>query len=49
MAVGNDTIFGEIAQSVTEPQVKTTFEKGVNSISWVLIRFMLIMVPVVLL
>lgn len=48
VAVGNDTIFGEMAQSVTEPQVKTTFEKGVNSISWVLIRFMLIMVPVVL-
>jgi Mg2+-importing ATPase len=26
----------------------TSFEKGVNSVSWVLIRFMLIMVPVVL-
>ena len=28
--------------------VVTSFEKGVNSVSWVLIRFMLVMVPVVL-
>lgn len=47
VAVGNDTIFGSIAEELdTEPE-PTSFEKGVNSVSWVLIRFMLIMVPIV--
>jgi Mg2+-importing ATPase len=47
-ATGDDTIFGEMAKSVNVKPVKTTFEKGVNSVSWVLIRFMLVMVPIVL-
>jgi Mg2+-importing ATPase len=45
---GNGTLFGEMARSVNEKPAKTAFEKGVNSVSWVLIRFMLVMVPVVL-
>lgn len=48
VSVGDQTLFGNIAQSLNEPPVKTSFEKGVNSVSWVLIRFMLIMVPFVL-
>lgn len=48
VAVGNDTIIGSMAKKLDEKPPKTTFEKGVNSVSWVLIRFMLIMVPVVL-
>ncbi|MDR0771477.1 MAG: magnesium-translocating P-type ATPase [Burkholderiales bacterium] len=47
-ATGNDTIFGEMAQHVTHKPVKTSFEKGVNTVSWLLIRFMLVMVPFVL-
>ena len=47
-ATGDDTLFGEMANSVNVKPVKTSFEKGVNSVSWVLIRFMLVMVPVVL-
>ncbi|EQC82625.1 magnesium-translocating P-type ATPase [Lactococcus cremoris] len=49
IVTGDNTIFGEMARSVTEDSTKTTFEKGVNSVSWVLIRFMLVMVPFVLL
>lgn len=49
VAVGNDTMFGSMAKELTKKPVKTSFEKGVNSVSWVLIRFMLIMVPIVLL
>ena len=49
IVTGDTTIFGEMARSVTEDSTKTTFEKGVNSVSWVLIRFMLVMVPFVLL
>lgn len=49
VAVGDDTMFGTMARELTQKPAKTSFEKGVNSISWVLIRFMLIMVPIVLL
>ncbi len=38
-----------MAQDVGQIEVKTSFEKGVHSVSWVLIKFMLAMVPVVLL
>jgi len=48
VAVGNDTLFGGMARSLNRPATTTSFEKGVNSVSWVLIRFMLVMVPVVL-
>lgn len=47
-AVGNHTMLGELAKTLNEKPPKTSFEKGVNAVSWVLIRFMLIMVPVVL-
>ena len=49
IAVGNDTMLGAAAGTLGAKPPKTTFEKGVNSVSWVLIRFMLIMTPVVLL
>lgn len=48
IAVGDDTMLGETAQALNEKPEKTTFEKGVNSVSHILIRFMLVMVPVVL-
>jgi Mg2+-importing ATPase len=48
VAAGDDTTFGEMAKRVGGKPVRTTFEKGVNSVSWLLIRFMLVMVPVVL-
>ncbi|MDR2571452.1 MAG: magnesium-translocating P-type ATPase, partial [Oscillospiraceae bacterium] len=48
IATGDDTIFGEMAKSVGEKPVQTSFEKGVNSVSWLLIRFMAVMVPIVL-
>lgn len=48
IAVGNGTMLGNMAGSLNGEAPKTAFEKGVNSVSWVLIRFMLIMVPVVL-
>ena len=49
VAVGNDTMIGMMAKSLDEKPPKTTFEKGVNDVSWVLIRFMLMMVPAVFL
>lgn len=46
---GNDTYFGSISKSLTGKRAETSFDKGVNSVSWLLIRFMLVMVPLVFL
>ncbi len=48
LAVGGQTVLGGMAKELDRTPPKTSFEKGVNAVSWVLIRFMLIMVPVVL-
>ncbi|MCL2149509.1 MAG: magnesium-translocating P-type ATPase [Dehalococcoidia bacterium] len=48
LGTGDDTIFGEMAKTASSKPVQTSFEKGINSVSWLLIRFMLVMVPVVL-
>ncbi|MCL2866925.1 MAG: magnesium-translocating P-type ATPase, partial [Clostridia bacterium] len=48
ITTGGDTVFGEIAKGVSIKPVQTSFEKGVNTVSWLLIRFMLVMVPIVL-
>lgn len=45
--VGSDTMFGSMAGAVAKEKVTTNFTKGVNSVSWVLISFMLVMVPLV--
>jgi len=47
VTTGNDTMFGSMASELDEKPAVTSFEKGVNSVSWVLIRFMLVMVPIV--
>ncbi|MDO4925745.1 MAG: magnesium-translocating P-type ATPase [Turicibacter sp.] len=47
VATGDDTLFGSMASSLAQEAVETSFTKGVNAVSWVLIRYMLIMVPVV--
>ena len=48
ITVGDDTILGSVSQQLQVKAPPTHFEKGVRSVSWVLIRFMLVMVPVVL-
>ena len=48
LATGNGTYFGTIATRVTAAdRTPTAFQTGVNNISWVLIRFALVMVPIV--
>lgn len=49
VSVGDHTLFGSMASAVAGEPVETSFSKGVNSVSWVLIRFMLVMVPLVFL
>ncbi|MCL2488865.1 MAG: magnesium-translocating P-type ATPase, partial [Oscillospiraceae bacterium] len=47
IAVGDDTYLGEISSKLQEKTPPTSFEKGVKSVSWVLIWFMVAMVPIV--
>ncbi|MFI3256552.1 MAG: magnesium-translocating P-type ATPase, partial [Psittacicella sp.] len=47
VATGSKTYFGSLAKSIIGTNTKTAFDKGVNSVSWLLIKFMLVMVPVV--
>lgn len=47
VCVGDNTLFGSMASAVAGEAVETSFTKGVNAVSWVLIRFMLVMVPLV--
>ncbi|MDX7081056.1 magnesium-translocating P-type ATPase [Serratia marcescens] len=49
VATGGRTYFGSLAKSIVGSRAQTAFDRGVNSVSWLLIRFMLVMVPVVLL
>ena len=47
VSVGDRTVFGSMAAAIAGDAVETSFTKGVNAVSWVLIRFMLVMVPLV--
>ncbi|RPE67799.1 Mg2+-importing ATPase [Tibeticola sediminis] len=50
LATGNATYFGALASRVTATdRAPTAFQAGVNKVSWLLIRFMAVMVPLVLL
>lgn len=50
IATGASTYFGALARNVvSHKRVETSFDRGVNSVSWLLIRFMLVLVPVVFL
>lgn len=42
-----DTVFGHVAATIAEPRPPTSFERGINRFVWMMIRFMLVMVPVV--
>ena len=41
LATGDFTCFGSMAKEITGKRAKTNFEKSVNSVSWVLIRFIM--------
>lgn len=50
VATGSNTYFGALAQRVTATvRTLTSFQIGINKVSWLLIRFMLVMTPIVLL
>ncbi len=47
VVTGDDTFIGNIADIVTEKREETSFDKGVNSVSMILIKFMAIMAPTI--
>ena len=48
VGTGANTYFGSLAKNVVSTKrVETSFDRGVNSVSWLLIKFMLVMVPIV--
>jgi len=49
VTIGDLTYFGSIGKAITGKRAETSFDKGVNKVSWLLIRFMLVMVPLVFL
>ncbi|MBU5454859.1 magnesium-translocating P-type ATPase [Caproiciproducens sp. MSJ-32] len=46
--VGDNSIFGSMVKNLSGKKIVTSFEKGINSVSWILIKIMLIMLPLVL-
>ena len=49
LAVGDDTMMGAIEQTLNTYDEPTSFEREMSSISWLLIRLMLVLVPLVFL
>lgn len=47
LSTGNRTYFGSMAMSLVGHRAMTSFERGINDVSKVLIRFIVIMVPIV--
>ena len=49
VATGARTYMGSMASAIVTQQVQTSFDKGVSRFTWLMIRFMLVMVPLVFL
>lgn len=47
VTTGNHTYFGSLSKTLLEKRAETSFDKGVNKVTFLLIRFMLFMVPLV--
>ena len=47
VAVGKNTLYGSFAKD--DPEEKQAFQKGANSIAWVMLRFMGVLIPLVFL
>ncbi len=48
LATGRETYFGSLARTITGERPQTSFDKGVNNVTWLMIRFIMVMAPMVL-
>ena len=44
--IGDSTYFGKVADNITDEKPKTAFQKGIESVSKLLIKFMLVLIPI---
>jgi P-type Mg2+ transporter len=49
LRTGSKTFFGQLAHEIAGRRVPTAFDRGVNRFTWLMIRFILVMVPTVFL
>ena len=49
VTTGHHTYFGKVAHGLMARQVETAFDKGLKKFTWLMIRFMAVMVPLVFL
>jgi len=49
VGTGSNTYLGSIAKAISGQRVQTSFDKGISRFTWVMIRFMIVMVPLVFL
>src|ERR1700754_3231431 len=49
LATGGRTYLGSLAHPLSGERVQTSFDRGISSVSWLLIPFMAVMVPIVFL
>ncbi len=49
VVTGNRTYFGSISKTIIGNRPETSFDIGINKVSYLLIRFMLVMVPIIFL
>ncbi len=49
VSTGADTYFGSLAASIVGERELTSFDKGVNKFTWLMIQFIMVMVPLVFL
>ncbi len=47
ITTGKETYLGGIAHSIAEEQPPTAFDKGIRQFTWLMLRFILVMVPLV--
>jgi Mg2+-importing ATPase len=49
VSTGKQTYFGKLAATLSGQQIETSFDKGIKRFTWLMIRFMAVMVPLVFL
>ena len=49
VATGKDTYLGGVSASLSEIEPPTSFDRGISQFTWLLVRFVLVMVPLVFL
>ena len=47
ISTGRDTYLGGMAASLQDHQVQTAFDRGISRLTWLMLRFMAVMVPLV--